>query len=531
MSNQASHASAEAAVDERESTPSLRFRDVSVAVCVLLEHADEPVVAPSRNPPLDNAFTYHQYEFVSYAYRDNPPFRLEPKPPTVVLETLDDLKCAFPEIVYTTAGAPRRLRGTTATRPVTVDVARVLFAPSRLSILVILLGLGDSEEAEGSAAGGLSEFDVIRLIKLWEGGEATPHLVIAEDSHSLALSGDPWVRFDRTHGASLTFAELIDEVRRQRYPNARYIKRPASPSGESGSGDARPYVTGAVQLLCNEPTMTRLVTGFRRLHGRRSPAAALQDALTTLASGCGVTPPWSQRPDPLLDLVPLSGILRGLMAFDDTYPHELRSIFRETTLADRLITAVHKGTFLRVGEEMRVPSAYFILPHCIALHNEALLDRAVKAGADRLTATVRPEKRFRVPTWRALDAARRAVNNELDQRLDAAVIHYPNLRELYERAARARGLIGLATRADSYADELRVEANTARASVQAWAEVVVTVLAVIVAIIVGVLQLAGTGGSNSARSQAVVPAPSISHVVRTSTTANRARSYHGPASP
>jgi hypothetical protein len=144
---------------------------------------------------------------------------------------------------------------------------------------------------------------------------------------------------------------------------------------------------------------------------------------------------------------------------------------------------VHKGTFLRIAESMRMPSAYFLLPHNIALHNEALLDEAVAAGSSVLD--VDAGTAHRAPPMRAdpLLAARRSITTALAQCVDAEAIHYPNLRALYDRAAGSRGLHGLESRARRYAEDLSVEADGIRARQQSLAQVALAAIALVIAVV------------------------------------------------
>jgi hypothetical protein len=202
----------------------------------------------------------------------------------------------------------------------------------------------------------------------------------------------------------------------------------------------------------------------------------LANGLRDLREGA---PPTGGEPDGRPPaLLALSGVLRALMAFDDTYEHELPSIFRETAADSRLVTAVHKGTFLRVAEHMRMPSAYFLLPHTIAVHNEAMLHAALEsATASGIATEIDEPSRPRAAA--PLDRARRATTAALNQAIDAATIHYPNLRDLYLRAAASRGLDGLEARARGYADELRVESDAIRSRQQALANLAIATIALV----------------------------------------------------
>lgn len=438
-------------MDEMGRRPVLGFSRASVAICLLLDDARPP--APFR----DDEFTYHQHDFIAYASRDDPPFVLEPGTSPTGLETVT---CLFPTITYRTAGDDLQVVKRSGDHPARAEVARVFFWPSRMSVLVVMLEVAHSNGQSGEP-GNLSEFDVIRLAKLWEGGEATPHLEATRGS--LSLSGEPWVQFESRSCGRLDFAQLIDRVRMTCCPEANIALRPPPDDTQPIDRQDRPYVTGCLQLQTDELTMSQIIAGLRDIKYPRAKAISARE-----------------------EVLALSGVLRALLAFRDTYPNELPSIFRETVADRRVITAVHKGTFLRVAEKMRMPSAYFLLPHVIALHNEALLDKATQAGAAMLETNIRLRRRghLRPLRWASLEETRRLINSRMDDRIDGAVIHYPNLRELYERASGSRGLNGRAARAQRYADELRVEANTRRTSVQAWAQVMLAAVAVVVAVIV-----------------------------------------------
>ncbi|MEA2448322.1 MAG: hypothetical protein QOG63_254 [Thermoleophilaceae bacterium] len=430
----------EAARDEREPNAVLRFPAVSIAVHALLRGIPLPL------PAADDRFSYHQRELLSYAHRDTPPLVMRP---LELPAPLTQVAATFPEVDYS-AGELKRLPARPEAHRFEVLAAITHFPSSGTSVLTVVLRDPDADAEVARSADPLTEFGAIRLAKLWEAGESAPDL--RSTAHGGGLLGGSWVTFATPDGDSLAYASLIDRVRHAVLRESEYVLRPAR---QGGTPD-RPYVTGSVQLRTEPGVTSRLAEGIRSLQN-----------------------PMLDCDDPA-ELIALSGVLRALISFDDTHRHELPSIFRDTVATNRLITAVHKGTFLRLAESMRMPSAYFLLPHTIALHNEALLDVAVESGSALLEArageTPRPAR-----AADPLVAARRAVSTALAHCVDAEAIHYPNLRDLYERAARSRGLDALEARARRYADELTVEAAGVRARQQAFGQTAIAAIALVFA--------------------------------------------------
>lgn len=420
--------------------------------------------------PDEDEFTYHQRELISYARRDDPPFVVLNRTP----RDLKKVRCHFPEEVeYVAAGGPCVSRaGRARTLPFEVLVYLMYFIGSRLAVLHLVLRWDPAGQVGGSVAEELGEFDVIKLAKLWEGGEGVKDPFVRAGDGSIPTGGN-WLGFEAELEGIRDFRTLLESVRQRVAPESEVPSHPTSD---------RPYMTGSLQLKARPTTVDGLVTGLRRLHGGAG-SPDLSDAERA-------------------DLIALSGVLRTWMSFHDTHRHELASIFKQVIVARRLITAVHKGTFLRVADDTRMPSPYFLLPHSIALHNEYLLRKAESRGREVLDA-FRAGGRGRRQFTRKLDDARQEIDQDLDERVSSAVIHYPNLRDLYETAAASRGLIRLREGAERFADELRREAETVSerqrtaaqtviatvAAVFAGIQIWVETSAVVVALVVGLLML------------------------------------------
>ena len=334
------------------------------------------------------------------------------------------------------------------------------FNTTDLALLhLVLLWKPPSPSAPLDSESQLTEFELIRLAKLWEGGEGAAGPELSRLDNKLRSGATDWVTFI-SNDMPKTFSWLSDSVRRDAFPCATIAQHPEK---------RWPYVTGSVQGLLHPEPMDRLVDGLNHLQGG---APGVPDGDEHLAH----------------KLLSLSGVLRALISFEDTRSHELPSIFKETVVGHRVITAVHKGTFLRVADSARMPSPYFLLPHGLVLHNEYLLREAVRCGHTALE-NARAHRRgqalrlVRAPRLvNQLHDARREINRMLDARVDAAVIHYPNLRVLYADAARSRGQLALHERAERYSDELRDEAEALSARQRTFVQ---TVTAVVVLALAG----------------------------------------------
>jgi hypothetical protein len=163
-----------------------------------------------------------------------------------------------------------------------------------------------------------------------------------------------------------------------------------------------------------------------------------------------------------MELLALSGLVRAMLNYKDTERHELPSIFKEAMLAPNLLTVIHKGAFLRLADRMRMPSPYLLLPNALALHNEECLRRAEakiisasgKLGSGKwsfLNSPARP---------REVSVIRHQVADILDNEVVPNVIHYPNLRRLYDTAHESRGLSALTETARQRIETLTVDIET-----------------------------------------------------------------------
>jgi hypothetical protein len=206
----------------RSEAHELRIHDYAIAVHVVLDPApDEPRRLPPRSAHLDS----FEQDMLAYAFRGAPPLRTVLVPtPEVIFEVemlIPPVMCYRSEgrhVVLTCSddGMPRRRR-------LRVKAARTDFLRSGLSVLhVILTPCPDSDAA------GLSEFDIVKVIKIWEGGEGLPG------------PGDrqEWLTFQPRTGPPEAFIDLAKRLLAGR--RLRHVK---------GSPFDTTYRVGTIQFL------------------------------------------------------------------------------------------------------------------------------------------------------------------------------------------------------------------------------------------------------------------------------------------
>jgi hypothetical protein len=156
----------EALQEQLDEEPELRFRQYAIAFHVAAAWCGEG--EPERRGATQPARAMESYEedMLLYAHRDDPPFR------TLVVPAKEPVTVRFPpELEYEAEGRTRRVRCAGATkagrlRNFRLAVGHTVFERSDLAALTLVLTPMDppSEDSE------INEYDVIKLVKLWEGG-------------------------------------------------------------------------------------------------------------------------------------------------------------------------------------------------------------------------------------------------------------------------------------------------------------------------------------------------------------------------
>jgi GNAT superfamily N-acetyltransferase len=340
-------------------------------------------------------------DILAYAFRESPPFRTRAVP---VREEWARVAVEFAgEITFLSEGRrvtflssqARHLSLRSAdpqgrTRRFLLRASRTDFETSDLSILHLVLG---PDPASDETA--LHEWDLIKLMKLWNGGEG-----VSVDG--VDADGRQFLRFV-AGGEEVTLLEL-----------ARHV------FGEDVEPGA-PRV-GTVQIL--HPACESGICDAIRDVVDRQGAAELEPAMQDAVTAAG-------------------GIFQGLLDFEEIDNDELADVFKGVQVEDELLSAVHKGTLLVISATDRAFSAenvrltiglspYLLVPHAVLLHNEWWLRDAVK----QLDAAAEPGR----SKGKRLETARAEVGRTLSRRLVPNVFHYPEERRLYAVGRRSRGL-------------------------------------------------------------------------------------------
>jgi hypothetical protein len=283
------------------------------------------------------------------------------------------------------------------------------FERSGLTVLHLVFG----PDPGAPTASALNEYDLIKLMKLWQPGEglsrdgrdATPEHPV----HFLTFHAGAG---DEAIGAGLT----ADEALKQLAVNVFRLDDP-------GRVDVAGPRAGTIQVLHGACEQTDDGSG-------PNICREIDDVM----SGEGAV-------DPSRRLSALGGIVCGLLDFLETDGDELADVFRQVAREDELVRSFHKGTLIVASagdrafesEGVRLGvglNPYLLIPHGVLLHNEWWLSYAVRQL---------DEARGRRRTG-SLESARAEVAQTLSQSLVPNVFNYEDERNLYETGLRARSL-------------------------------------------------------------------------------------------
>jgi hypothetical protein len=424
----------------------------------------------------------YERDLLLYAHRDEPPFRTRvvSVPPEV-----RTLSVRFPaNVVYESELWRTRLKGagdTRRTRTFAVDASATIFERSRIAILNLVLGpLGEESQ--------LNEYDLIKLIKLWEGGEGRP------------IPGwERKFRFD-VDGHRATLGEVL----RRSFPDWRPLPPGRNKSAQASRRRVRrvraeaaqqalgqPYRVGTVELEVPEADWREQL--FRDI-------AALKvggDAPEKRANG----ERWDR-------VVAVGGILQGLLDFRAISPDELADVFAEVEVdpANESICGFHKGTLLSLSaeaepepeedpeEDNERPSPigvdpYLAIPNVVLLHNEQRLKAArqleLRLSLGQLQRSSSRKARVDInQTADGLDVMTGLLTQHLPN-----IFHYAAEQRLYEDGSRSRGFEDLETLIRRRREELTSTLQRRERRRDRWTAVLAIVSAVVVGIIAAVQNL------------------------------------------
>jgi hypothetical protein len=361
-----------------------------------------PVHAPrARGTGSEEELRSFEDDILAYAYRESPPVRTRA---VAVPDEWARVAVEFAgEVTFLSEGRRVTFLSPQAkhvslrcadpqgrTRRFLLRASRTDFETSELSILHLVLG-----PDPGSSETALNEWDLIKLMKLWNGGEGVT--VDGRDA-----DGRQFVRF-LAGGREVTLLELARNV-----------------FGEDVEPDA-PRV-GTVQILHSacETGICDAILDVRERQGAAELEPEMKNAV-----------------------VAVGGIFQGLLDFEEIDYDELADVFKDVQVEEELVSAIHKGTVLVISATDRAFSAenvklaiglspYLLVPHAVLLHNEWWLREAVR----QLDAAAKPGR----AKGRRLETARAEVGRTLSRRLVPNVFHYAEERRLYSVGRRSRGL-------------------------------------------------------------------------------------------
>jgi hypothetical protein len=397
----------------RVEDPALWFCEYAIAFHLAAAWSGSPLTDEQIQGTTETERGLASYEddMLLYAHRDDPPFV------TRVLPGKRSVELRFPRTVaYESEGQPYELRSAGGAKPFELRLAQTWFKRSQIGVLTLVLLPLDP----GSSESELNEYDLIRLAKLWEGGEA--------------VSSNPTL--DGSAGPANGSRDLLAQLAAREFGRWELLSYQAE--GDRVGPERAAYRVGTIELqLPSEKWRSRLFEDIARLKKE------------------GNAP---EKDEHRRRIVALGGILQGLLDFQAIEDEELADVFADVDIdaKKQSMRAFHKGTLLAVdaaedaepaderADERPPPplriDPYLVAPNIVLLHNEQRLktarmterDRSLKQGA----SFWRWDEREAITTT---EAGLSDIARQLAQHLPN-VFHYSGERTLQSRGQKARGL-------------------------------------------------------------------------------------------
>jgi hypothetical protein len=379
-------------LNEQREEPKFNFTRYGIALHYVC--ADEPRLATP--PPADEPFRSFERDMFAYAYRkpDSAPFSTAVVEVPPRFRTMELLFAS--EVQYSAEGkAVTLVQKHAATRQsIEIRACQTTFK-SGVSVKHLVL----SPARDAPAAEGLDEYELIKLVKLWEDGEAVQGDFGGKGPESC-------VRVQDASGTLHTFNAVATEVFRFTFdPEHPNHPEPKAGTLELFGGGLDPEVWTAATHVAH----------YAETHGEEEWASIRRD------------------------VEGLAGIVQGIIDFEAIGADELTDVFAGVEVVDHKLEGLHKGTLIalehedRPEEKGRPPypvSPYLLVPQAVLLYNEALIDRANDAW--------RPTQSH--DKTRALEDASRTIHRALDADFLPNVFHYESERELYKTGHDSRGI-------------------------------------------------------------------------------------------
>jgi GNAT superfamily N-acetyltransferase len=395
-------------LQERNEKAFLEFSEYAIAFHFIVWNESR---LESQRPT--EPFTSFERDVLAYAYRDSPPFWTRARH---VPQQYRRVQLSFaPELHYDDEGDALTLVHDGAATEYMVDVlASETHFKSGVDVKHLVLSSPHGEDGVTS----MNEYDVIKLIKLWEGGENVHGSFAGTGAESCSRIRDA----DGETYSILDLARKLFEIESNKDGDDPISRGPKA---------------GIVQLV----------------GGTLNPEVwiAAKDDVSAYAA---------TKPDgwkSIVDTVEsLAGIVQGIVDFREIGADELRDVFAGVTVSDNGLFGLHKGTLISI-EHMERPedkdrppypvSPYTLFPQAVLLNNEALLERA-----DREWHDVQDSHHLR-----QLQQAVLRMRKSLDSDYVPNVFHYPQEKALYTRGDESRALQERATQMRQRLDEVNTK--------------------------------------------------------------------------
>jgi hypothetical protein len=397
-------------------SPALAFRRYAVAFHLAAEWRGDDDPRLRGENVWERALESYEDDMLLYAHRDDPPFRTR-----IVRAANEAVTVRFPPMIaFETEGRRKHVRCFGATedgrfRTFSLRLGQTWFERSRLAVLTLILTPDVDSE--------LNEYDVIKLVKLWEGGEAVV------DEPSINEGSDVWFANDGLDHATL------EDLAAQHFSGWKPMR----------------YEQHEQSELVAAPASYRVGTLALELSADDVPATVFED-LAALKSNRQAPADGARR----ARAVAVAGILQGLLDFRAIDDDELADVLADADVdADgEELRAFHKGTLLSLSAEVEDnderPSPvgidpYLAIPNVVLLHNEQRL-KAARLREHKLSRRQRGpfrEWRGRAPigdTENGLGEMAGLLAQHLPN-----VFHYAGERHLQEYGHHSRGLDDLET--------------------------------------------------------------------------------------
>jgi len=472
------------AIETRQrETPKLEFSQYAIAFHFAAEWKSEQLPGSSRDR---EPMASYERDMLQHAHRDEPPFSTR----------VDSLPWAglkvhvhFPaDVVFESELRLIRLQGEAHRRTFDVSTSATVFERSSSSgtrIVVLNLALASGEESPP-----LNEYDVIKLIKLWEGGEG--------------LSDSEWgkvIRLETPDGVARTLEQTAGELFRE------WLQLRDAECDGAGRLRARIRRGSGEHVAPASLFARRVGTVELQLSGTEGREQLFRDLAALKEEG---TAPDNEFESERWDRVTaVGGILQGLLDFRFITSGELADVFAEVDVDsdEKSLLGFHKGTLLSLSgesepdpepgpdpdeEERPSPIAvdpYVAIPNVVLLHNEQRLIAARKhalhlsLGQPGSSVSGRP----RVNIDDTADGLN-LITGLLAQHLPN-VFHYRGERQLYEVGGRSRGLDDLATLIERRREELTSTLQRRQRRRDTWTAVIGVVSAIVIGVFAAVQNL------------------------------------------